>query len=317
MARPQKATVDYFPHDTQHGSTLFILESRWGNDGYAFWFKLLEALGNHEGHFIDCQKPAEWELLLAKTKVDAESATEILGMLARMDAIDSRLWLECSVIASANFLARIADAYRKRKDSFPTIETIYSVFNVCTDEFPAPETPQQRVSGAGSTERERERERESKGKWKGKKDGGSDLPPAGDSSPSPQALADLWNQVVVNPSVKELGKARVAKIRLRLKERSLDAWRGVFERIKASRFCMGENERGWAASFDWIIRSEETAARVLEGKYDNRDNGGHSAGAAASRGKAEDARARVGLAPTIGNKRGDFAGDFPDRSSEW
>ncbi len=39
MARPLKQTVDYFPHDS-HASdskTLFILESKFGNDGYAFY----------------------------------------------------------------------------------------------------------------------------------------------------------------------------------------------------------------------------------------------------------------------------------------
>ena len=40
MARPIKAGVDYFPHDTDAASrkTIFTLESIFGNDGYAFWF---------------------------------------------------------------------------------------------------------------------------------------------------------------------------------------------------------------------------------------------------------------------------------------
>lgn len=305
MARPQKATVDYFPHDTQHGSTLFVLEAKWGNDGYAFWFKLLESLGGHEGHYIDCRKPAEWELLLAKTRVDSDTATAILDMLARVDAIDARLWTKCSVIASANFLSRIADAYRKRIDAYPTMFTIYSAFNIAIAEFPAPETPNEEVSGAGSTERERERERE-----RGKENKGDD-PLVGSSPPlpSPQALADLWNEIVVQPAVKELGKARTAKIRLRLKERSLDQWREVFARVKASLFCAGQNERGWVATFDWVIRSDESAAKVLEGKYDNREN-------ATFRRQPEEARARVGLAPTVGGK-GDFVGDYPDKTANW
>ena len=46
MARPRKQTVDYFPHYCKCGRTIFILENRFGNDGYAFWFKLLEILGD-------------------------------------------------------------------------------------------------------------------------------------------------------------------------------------------------------------------------------------------------------------------------------
>lgn len=162
MARPKKATVDYFPHDTCHGSTMQVLESKWGNDGYAFWFKLLEHLGSHDGHYIDCRKPAEWEFLTAKTHLGDETAAAILDMLAKLDAIDPFLWAKHKVVFCPKFLTRIEDAYRKRKDSLPTIEKVYSALNINFEEFPAEETPLNKVNDAGSTERERERERESK-----------------------------------------------------------------------------------------------------------------------------------------------------------
>jgi len=164
MARPKKSTVDYFPHDTTHGSTMQILESRWGNDGYAFWFKLLELLGSHDSHYIDCQKPAEWEFLTAKTRQNDETAGSILQMLAKLEAIDSFLWTKHKVILCPKFLNRIEDAYRKRKDSFPTAEKVYSALNIVPSEFPAEETPLEEITSAGSTERERERERERKEK---------------------------------------------------------------------------------------------------------------------------------------------------------
>ena len=49
MTRPKKQTVDYFPHSCNHKKTIYILEERYGNNGYSFWFKLLEMLGNTEG----------------------------------------------------------------------------------------------------------------------------------------------------------------------------------------------------------------------------------------------------------------------------
>ena len=71
MARPQKDIVSYFPHDANActGDTLTVLQSRFGNDGYAFWFKLLEKLASTEGHYIDCRNPTKWQLLLAKTGI--------------------------------------------------------------------------------------------------------------------------------------------------------------------------------------------------------------------------------------------------------
>ncbi len=163
MARPKKSTVDYFPHDTSHGSTMQVIESKWGNDGYAFWFKLLELLGGHDNHVIDCRKPAEWEFLAAKTRLDNETVAAILDLLARLEAIDPFLWNKHKVIFCPKFLSRIQDAYRKRLDKLPSLEKVYSALNIVLGEFPAEETPLNEQTDAGSTERERERERESKG----------------------------------------------------------------------------------------------------------------------------------------------------------
>ena len=161
MARPKKATVDYFPHVTEHGKTLFILESRWGNDGYAAWFKILERLGASDGHYIDCRDAGTWAYLVAYTKVGDETLMDIVNFLAEVNAIDRGFWRE-KLIYSENFVAGITDAYRKRINSLPTREKVISAANLNISEFPAEETPLNDVSGAGSTERERERERERK-----------------------------------------------------------------------------------------------------------------------------------------------------------
>jgi hypothetical protein len=47
-----------------------------------------------------------------------------------------------------------------------------------------------------------------------------------------------------------------------------DNWRKAMGRIPASSFCMGRNERGWRANFDWFIRPD-TVAKIMEGKYDD------------------------------------------------
>ena len=123
MARPKRATVDYFPHDCNHQTTIFILEEKYGNDGYAFWFKLLEILGSTEGHFFDCNIPGKWQFLQAKTHLSGDTCNEILNLLAEMEAIDSELWKE-KIIWSENFIKRIADVYRKRRMETPSREDI-------------------------------------------------------------------------------------------------------------------------------------------------------------------------------------------------
>jgi len=118
LARPRKQTVDYFPHSVNHGKTIFILEQKFGNDGYAFWFKLLEILGSTEGHFIDLNNPADWEFLTSKTHTTDETAEEILNLLAKLQAIDPEAWKQ-KIVWCDNFIENIKDAYRNRKEETP------------------------------------------------------------------------------------------------------------------------------------------------------------------------------------------------------
>jgi len=121
MARPHKQTVAYFPHDTDacEGKTLTIIQSKYGNDGYAFWFKLLQLLGKASGHYYDFNNPADWEFLLAKTHQDnTERAKDILETLVVLGAIDAELYSH-GVIWCQKFVDRVADAYNRTVDGVP------------------------------------------------------------------------------------------------------------------------------------------------------------------------------------------------------
>lgn len=114
MSRPSKAVVDYFPHYVNHGRTMFTIESKYGNDGYAFWFKLLELLGASEHHYIDCNNVESWEFLIAKTRVSEEIVTEILDLLSKLGSIDKELW-QCKIIRSDNFITNLSSVYKRRE----------------------------------------------------------------------------------------------------------------------------------------------------------------------------------------------------------
>jgi len=144
MARPKKQTVDYFPHFVNSGKTIFILEQTYGNDGYAFWFKLLELLGSTDGHYYDCRNTPAWKFLLAKTRVDEETAIEILDLLVELEAIDRELW-EHRIIWSNNFVNNLSPVYSNRKSELPKKPVVTSK-NGNTDEFLPVETEDKSVS---------------------------------------------------------------------------------------------------------------------------------------------------------------------------
>ncbi|GAH68994.1 unnamed protein product, partial [marine sediment metagenome] len=120
MARVQKDVVSYFPHDANActGDTLTVLQSRFDNDGYASWFKLLEKLASTEGHYLDCRNSTKWQLLLAKMGVDELTGVEIMNLLVEMQAIDKDLW-DSKVIWCQNLVNNLADVYKNRKRKLP------------------------------------------------------------------------------------------------------------------------------------------------------------------------------------------------------
>jgi len=89
--------------------------------------------------------------------------------------------------------------------------------------------------------------------------------------PSPQSLVEAWNSGTTAPipKCKELTPKRRTHALARLRDAPIDTWRDVIARIEASAFCRGQNDRGWVATFDWLLQPE-TRVKVLEGKYDNR-----------------------------------------------
>lgn len=149
MGRSPKKGVDYFSHDTgaSNGPTLFTVESRFGNDGYAFWFKLLEFLGTQEGLSISVDDRANWLYFVAKARVTEDVANEILNVLADTGAIDKELWNN-HIIWSDNFVNRLSDVYRKRGTGTPQKPHICGR-NEETENVPAPEAAEKPKTGRG------------------------------------------------------------------------------------------------------------------------------------------------------------------------
>lgn len=66
-----------------------------------------------------------------------------------------------------------------------------------------------------------------------------------------------------------LGDARIKNLQARWQENpDLDFWRDVFTRLSVAKHCLGENEKGWMADFDWLIKNNDGYKKLLEGKYD-------------------------------------------------
>lgn len=82
----------------------------------------------------------------------------------------------------------------------------------------------------------------------------------------------LYNEICKSlPPVTKMTADREKHINARLKEFSIDDFRQVFQSAEDSAFCKGQNNRGWKATFDFLI-SERGFVNTLEGKYSQNHN---------------------------------------------
>ena len=113
MARPQSNTVEYFPHYISDGKKMFFIETKYGNDGFATWFKILESLASTENHYLDLENETDVMFLSSKCRVEEKVLFSILNDLSKLGEIDKDLWSE-KIVFSEKFIESIQDAYKRR-----------------------------------------------------------------------------------------------------------------------------------------------------------------------------------------------------------
>ena len=87
--------------------------------------------------------------------------------------------------------------------------------------------------------------------------------------------------------VRTLSEARKKTLRSIFREFGKDTVEEALAKVVASRWCCGENDKGWVASFDWIFK-KTSFIKILEGNYDNRTRPAASADSSASRKESRD-----------------------------
>lgn len=82
-------------------------------------------------------------------------------------------------------------------------------------------------------------------------------------------LIELWNQIGGVQPCRYPTPKRIASYQQRAKN---DNWMNLvkeaLQKVAASAFCRGHNDRGWLADIDWFLKPD-TVTKIIEGKYDN------------------------------------------------
>jgi len=95
---------------------------------------------------------------------------------------------------------------------------------------------------------------------------------------SPKAIQEYWNSKDNLPRIRSMTDSRKNKLKTRLMEDDFaENWKMIIDKIAASSFCTGGNNRRWKADIDWLLANSTNYIKVLEGKYDNSKAGEASA----------------------------------------
>lgn len=274
MAREQRKDVDYFPHDCTHGRKMHIIEAKYGNDGYATWFKLLEQLGKANNHFIDISDEMTLMFLVSLFKTDEDKTLLILGDLAKLGSIDKTLYEKHQIIFSKKFTDSIQDAYRKRKLecfkysdvlAFAESKNNQSSANLPEDSLKNdtkqvinPEVILKEKNSIVKKRKEEQTEEEIE----------IDISLPNSEDKTFLEIINIFNSICIEiPKVQSLSEKRKGSIRGILKEYSLEQIGDVFRNVSESNFLKGK-VTNFIASFDWIMQPDNFI-KILEHNYKN------------------------------------------------
>ena len=148
MARPIKEGMHYFPHDVNAAGDKKIeaLRSLYGNDGYAFYFIMLEQIYQEPDFEIDVSdaetKEEIFQILAKKTAVTIEKFLQMFSTALKWGCFDKNAYEERGIITSkgikkrANVVVekriRMRQKYQQNRNSISDAET-------------PPKTPQSKV----------------------------------------------------------------------------------------------------------------------------------------------------------------------------
>jgi len=89
-----------------------------------------------------------------------------------------------------------------------------------------------------------------------------------------EEIVQLFNLVCTSLKKAHLSPTIREKLNQRVKDfKTKEPWATYFRKVAQSTFLCGHNKYGWQADLFWLIKDADTPQRILEGKYDKREQG--------------------------------------------
>ena len=164
MARPKKEGMDYFPHDTDavNDEKIEALRLLYGNDGYAFYFILLERIYRTAEFELDISDAETIQILSRKVGVSVEKFEQMLESALKRKCFDREAYESRKVLTSPGIKKRAGVVVEKRKKMQQRYQLSKNdVSSPVSDEF-LPQKPDRNAAESTQSKVKQRKEKESK-----------------------------------------------------------------------------------------------------------------------------------------------------------
>lgn len=271
MARPQKMGLEYFSFDVDifDDEKVIPISSEFGAKGECIVVRVLCAIYRN-GYFAECSDAFMFKIA-KQANLPHTLVSEVIAGLVKWGFFDKSVFDSFGVLTSAGIQKRWKQATKKR---VPVENLEYWVLDGKSNNKPKikaylpEETPLKRTETTQSKVKE--------SKVKEIISTNVDIPESEKQASRThidyKKIVEFFNSetkgvfgVVRYP----LSSKRQDSIRARIREHGQDAFIEMVRKAALSEFLKGNNNRGFQASFDWLIKPSNFQ-KTIEGNYDNR-----------------------------------------------
>lgn len=272
MARPQKMGLEYFSFDVDifDDEKVIPISSEFGAKGECTVVRVLCAIYRN-GYFAECSDAFMFKIA-KQANLPHTLVSEVIAGLVKWGFFDKSVFDSFGVLTSSGIQKRWKEATRKRVPvenlDFWVLDGKSKKKDV-NEEYLPEETPLNR------TETTQSKVKESKVKEiiSTNVDILESEMPASRTHIDYKKLIEFFNletKGVFGEVRYPLSSKRQDSIRARIREHGKEAFAEMVRKASSSEFLKGNNNRGFQATFDWLIKPSNYQ-KTLEGNYDNRN----------------------------------------------
>ena len=208
MGRTTEDKVDFYSH-YPGGRMVSSLRKKFGNDGYAVYWLILDEIAGCEGHFLDLSKDNDLEDFALECMVSDELFLKIVDWICSRGRFDSEAWARKGIWCQ-KFVDKLEAVYKKRKRPAP----ICPGKSITVTEKPLPSQELPLLVQESHKEKERKgKERKEKHIWREQGENESKEPPT-DIQSDFFALCDTYNapdeKTDLNPAIQTYSRTVTA-----------------------------------------------------------------------------------------------------------